>query len=428
MKRKLVSILFIHAFIMGASAQLWTSFTNLNGLSLQARGGIDVINDVNHCDAGWGKSLHPNPQFGVDLDYNLNKKYGFGIAWTFAKNNQWNYDNTVQIFDIYGIVSLANILSPGRDKFFKKLNTDLLIGVGESGSSWKNVTNPVQEDYSDFNYPHLMGGLNIEYNLNQSWALGLNGRFLYFFGESKDYESKNFHPTREGGQVMCLAGMGLRYKFGKDLNIKNQTSIVPVPYSEYSKWSVEAHGGSSIISKTIETNFNPAAGLQLEYDFNPIWGLALDYTWAKNDQKSYESSVNNAAIFASVNMMNLFYYNRQGLIRPFSAYVNLGVGESFTNWKTIPQTEDEKVMEDSNVAYPHFLGGVNFEYNISKNMALGLQGQYRYYYGEPMLHGAGNCFHPTTDGGQGMFNVGVGVRYKIGGEKNIRNCPLYVFQ
>lgn len=426
-KRIINSLFLLGIFASNVNGQ------GLAGLSIEGHAGYNLVNNVNHCPPGWGESLHFNPQFGGQLEYDLNEYVGFGLDYTYAKNDQWNYKNTVQSGAAFISTNIANIFSPGRDGFLSGMAAYLNVGGGVSNAKWSDVTYPTYPalipDGSTMTKPFFLLGVNIEYNVTDFMAVGLHGQMRnYFCKANNDLEPKNFHPTTEGGNNMFTVGLGLRYKF---LDQENMRSKKPSArdYSTFNKFSIEAHGGANLLmgdKKESTGDINPQIGLQLEYDFSPVWGLGIDYTWAKNDQWNYDNTVNNFAIYNSVNLLNAFMSNRGKESEAFNLYFVSGIGEDFAQWSNVidPETEDPQPDGD-NFSYPHVLTGIQFEYCIDKFLSIGLNGQYRYYTGGPVEHGAGNCFHPTTEGDQSTLSFGLGVRYKFGGDRNVRNVTRF---
>lgn len=417
MTRQLILSLFL------ASAYTATA-SGLDGLSVEVHGGYDLVNNVNHCKPGWGNSLHFNPQFGAQVEYDLNEYIGFGLDFTHANNNQWNYKNDVNSGAVFMSTSLGNALGPGRDGFFKKMNTYLNIGGGMSKANWKEVTYPEGvEDGSTMTKPFFLLGLNLEYNVTNFLAVGLNGQFRSYFTKADNEENKNFHPTTEGGNNMYLVGLGLRYKFFDADNLRNK-EMSPRSYSSYNRFSLEAHGGGNVLfgqKQESTSDLNPQLGLQFEYDFSPIWGLGIDYTWAKNNQWNYKNSIQNFALFNSINIINLFNNNRGKETEDFNLYINTGIGEDYAKWSNVTEPEQE---DGSGWSYPHVLAGFAFEYNVDKSISIGLNATYRYYTAEATEY-AGNCFHPTLEGKNSTLSYGVGLRYKFNGSSNIRNCTRF---
>ena len=191
-------------------------------------------------------------------------------------------------------------------------------------------------------------------------------------------------------------------------------------------WSLQVHGGVNVLSSSKSndrnwgpnSDYNPQVGAQVEYTVNPLWGLGIDYTWVRNNQSAYDCYAHDAALFASVNASNLLAKYRSAGWQKFSTYVNGGFGFSWAEWDhSCKQSCDEK---KGHLASPFFLGQLVFEYNINNALAVSLGAETRAY--------TSDNFHPACDGGKFQFAANVGLRYKFGGENNVRNIALVDYE
>lgn len=147
---------------------------------------------------------------GGTIDYSINPLVGLGIE---LMNNPYGgkIDNVTSLdantFDVtpYLSVNLSNLLSPYRQGFWKKVNIFSETGVGAGFFSYSvNNANPV--DGTTF---LAKTGINAEYNISKSWALGLEGQYRYY-----DYTAMAGLPMSKGNSEALTATIGLRYKFG----------------------------------------------------------------------------------------------------------------------------------------------------------------------------------------------------------------------
>lgn len=196
---------------------------------------------------------------------------------------------------------------------------------------------------------------------------------------------------------------------------------------DYANWSVYINGGASQFDGDVTQKYNqinPAAdlhwtaGVGVEYTFTPFWGLGLEYQympysgfssslgqsyWANYGEFDFEGSSHQAHIFTSLNLTNLLNVYRKSW--RFNVYANLGLGASFYEVSqdnivlatgispTITYTRQPAAIDNGrSLLVPMSL---NFEYNISKPLALGLNIHYRAtnkdnYEGEAYVRGVQN--------------------------------------
>ena len=189
-------------------------------------------------------------------------------------------------------------------------------------------------------------------------------------------------------------------------------------------WSLEAHGGVNFTNNSYSNDrsygpnadINPNAGAQIEYTVNPLWGLGLDYTWVCNNQSDFDENMHEGAIFASFNLSNVVAKYRSAGWQKFSTYVNAGAGAAYYEWDNAEVADEKK----GDATSPFVMGGVNFEYNICKWLAVGIDGQVRRF--------TSKNFVPNNNGGAWQFLGNVGLRLKFGGDRNIRNVALVDYE
>jgi outer membrane protein OmpA-like peptidoglycan-associated protein/opacity protein-like surface antigen len=197
--------------------------------------------------------------------------------------------------------------------------------------------------------------------------------------------------------------------------------------ADYTHWSVYINGGASQFDGDVSQKYNQinpgadihwTAGAGVEYTFTPFWGLGVEYQympysgyststsqgwWSNYGEFDFEGSSHQAHLFTSLNLTNLLnVYRKQWR---FNVYANIGLGASFYNASqsnivpaSIPPggwtfARTPKAIEDGrSLLVPMSL---NFEYNISKPLAVGLNIHYRAtnkdnYEGEAYVRGVQN--------------------------------------
>lgn len=184
-------------------------------------------------------------------------------------------------------------------------------------------------------------------------------------------------------------------------------------------WSFELKGGVDYFRYT-DKKFNFEGGADVEYTFNPLWGLGIEYMYKMNNhdqngirKPEFDGTVHDIDLFASVNLSNLLAKYRSAGWQKLNIYANGGVGASIINWEVKNGADDDLVKPVG------VLTGV-IEYNVSKSFAIGLQGRI-----------TGNLksgeLHPYS-GARVNGGANLAVRYKFGGENNIRNVALVDYE
>lgn len=191
-------------------------------------------------------------------------------------------------------------------------------------------------------------------------------------------------------------------------------------------WSLQVHGGVNVLSHCTSndrswgpnSDYNPQVGAQVEYTVNPLWGIGLDYTWVRNNQATYDNYAHDLALFASVNLSNILAKYRSAGWQKFSTYANAGLGIAYSEWDNATGIEDTKCGD---ITSPFVMGALSFEYNINKYLAVSLNGEARAF--------TSSNFHPADLGeGKFQFLANVGLRYKFGGDNNVRNIALVDYE
>jgi outer membrane protein OmpA-like peptidoglycan-associated protein len=172
---------------------------------------------------------------GAVLEYTFNKIIGVGAEYEYNPYcSAILYNGTdlitphaeglTQDASLFGSLNLSNLLKPEREGFWKKTNIYANLGGGAGFYSYDTQKNPVYQGNSIS--PLAFVGLNAEYNLNKSWAVGLESQYRYYF--DKEMGGKYSQADiNQGGNV----SLGLRYKFcakAKQHVRNNEIAAVPV--------------------------------------------------------------------------------------------------------------------------------------------------------------------------------------------------------
>lgn len=237
---------------------------------------------------------------------------------------------------------------------------------------------------------------------------------------------------------------------------------------EDANWSLFLHGGFNVMNGDMNADQGkemkhsvsaPSIGLGAEYKFNPTWGMGVDYTFRRVGVTGNTSIVDaagnpinmanllrgfqhNASIFLTFDIFNLFFPKfptklfALNLIAggDFMAYRNTnqtpvalpvrvdGVKTTINNhWKNKTGTAayQEAYPDDSPARSMSkydfvggFMGGASFEFNVSRDLAVGLRALY-HFYGNDKIDGRPN----VGTNNDGVFDMELILRWKIEADK-----------
>lgn len=200
--------------------------------------------------------------------------------------------------------------------------------------------------------------------------------------------------------------------------VSAQSSASNVTHDDVSKLSVAVKAGLNYDFVMPKGNFGSSLGtllpgISLDYNFNPIFGMGVDFSMLSYNRSIDHGKTNDLTVYSSVNLSNLFSPVRTS--NKLNFYGSLGGGLGWYSYK----------MDDgntNNATSPLMTYGLLAEYSLSRNLALGLEGQYRFYMdfddnvGVAPINGLG------VDGAV----AAVSLRYKFGGKnsKHTRNMSM----
>ncbi len=177
-------------------------------------------------------------------------------------------------------------------------------------------------------------------------------------------------------------------------------------------WSLGLKGGVNYLrwapiaepDRTLTGTINGQFGIFTEATFNPRWGLGLQYMYAMNNQETYDAVNHDIILHSSFNLSNIVAPYRSMGLQKLNVYVNPGVVGTIGVW------ENSNKMADDNRFVVGLYGAGQIEYNVSKYFAIGLEGT--------AMYRMRTCY---PEGGHLTFGANLEVRYKFGGDRNIRN-------
>jgi len=170
------------------------------------------------------------------------------------------------------------------------------------------------------------------------------------------------------------------------------------------------------------------AGGVLELTGNPLWGVGLEVLYLKenhdvkmNNGRNLEGYDLDFTLFGSLNLSNLLAKYRSAGWQKLNIYAMAGPSLSYFNYKGVGRSDGFEYNWDQsgNLDKIGVMAGGLLEYDISKHFALGLEGQGR-------IHSSNQ--YVAKNGGRLVLDANLLLRYKLGGEKNVRNVALVNYE
>lgn len=179
--------------------------------------------------------------FGGNLEYSINPLVGLGVEYMYnpyGHNYQLNATQTGKLEGrthdavIYASINLANLLIPYRTAFWSKMNIygDAGVGVGFYQFKLSDANNNVIVDSRNLGdgvpeTPMAKLGLNLEYNISRSIALGGEVQYRYY-----DRANLGGYTMSKGNSDALTATIGLKFKFGATGNKQHARNISMCEY------------------------------------------------------------------------------------------------------------------------------------------------------------------------------------------------------
>lgn len=236
MKKGLYTLFFAATAFGNLSAQELveansTTMENINysHWSIMARGGISLLSYSQTPDEDYFKNRNYLPNAGLQFEYTCTPLWGWGFDFNYINNNQENYDNTIIGMGLLGSVNMSNWLAPKRKADW--FNAYLNFGMGVPLTKWENATyidedKEIQslKDETQISRPYIKPGISLEFTLGPSFSAGVYAdAFTGLTRPSNHQNTLCIHPTENGGRVILLTGINMRYIINGSRNIRNVT-------------------------------------------------------------------------------------------------------------------------------------------------------------------------------------------------------------
>lgn len=217
--------------------------------------------------------------------------------------------------------------------------------------------------------------------------------------------------------------------------------------TDCSHWSLIFDGGFNSFDGDFSTEmkhpvYAPAVGLGVEYSFTPAIGLGIDYVFdiyrvtgdrsaGPNADILLKGMMHKAGAYLAVDLMSSFSPRAERKL--FSLQLLAGGGAGwFKNSIYYPDAvkgntaNADPLSKDTYKAHPFLMGGVDFEFNLCRSVALGIKGTYSYFTRDDVdgrgFEGMNAIASKNNDG---IFDVTLSLRYKIDAvhKTHMRNIP-----
>ncbi len=188
--------------------------------SLGLKGGVNYLRHAPIAEADRTLSGTINGQFGIFTEATFNPRWGLGLQYMYAMNNQETYDAVNHDIILHSSFNLSNIVAPYRSMGLQKLNVYVNPGIVGTIGVWENEKWGAPDDHKFV--LGLYGAGQIEYNVSKYFAIGLEATSIYRLRQS--------YPA--GGHLTFGANLEVRYKFGGDRNIRNIAWVDYAPKCE----------------------------------------------------------------------------------------------------------------------------------------------------------------------------------------------------
>ncbi len=205
--------------------------------------------------------------------------------------------------------------------------------------------------------------------------------------------------------------------------------------TDISHWSLVLEGGMNMMDGDFNDEmksafYAPTVGLSLIYDFVPSWGLGIDYQYAmfhvsgKQVPDLLKAQQHRADLFVAYDLVNSWFPRAKKKIFSLQAIVGAGLclytrDLYYTNDGRRDPLTYGSLSDNGKMTFSTYLRfGANFEFNLSRSIALGLKGTYSLFLSDDKVDG-----HEAGNSNDGVTDVTLALRYKINANKktHVRN-------
>ena len=219
--KKALLLLIVACIVCTVRAQEETLYSHL---SLGLKAGTSVMNSYGE------NSVLIKDRFnlvsGGSLEYTFNPLFGLGFDYIYLP---YNYDYnpgkltaSANEFTLYASLNFTNLVHQYRS--LQKLNVYANLGGGLSFYNYKNEDNAIPNNKGNDNTIVIPLGLNIEYNINNVFAISLGGEYRYHKATNMKGETRG----APNSNYFVLGALGVRYKI-----LTNKVHVRDISYSDF---------------------------------------------------------------------------------------------------------------------------------------------------------------------------------------------------
>lgn len=232
--------------------------------------------------------------------------------------------------------------------------------------------------------------------------------------------------------LAILALCGTTALYAQEVVASSADTLGVHPYREEgpispktSNWVLYLDAGGNIFdgdfgSEMVHSIYAPTAGAGLMYNFNSGWGIGAEYLYSMYGVKGKEGGDNadvllhgqmhRAEGFLTFDIFNV--WRPQNPRKLFALNLIAGGGAGwFQNDIYYPKKghtgSQEPLSNDKLQCRSFFLGGADFQFNVSRSISIGVKGVYHFFTKDNI---DGRLFGNNNDG---IFDVTLSMRYKI---------------
>lgn len=232
--------------------------------------------------------------------------------------------------------------------------------------------------------------------------------------------------------LVMLALCGTTILFAQEAGVRQDDTLGIHPYkvespiaTGISNWVLTIDAGGNIFdgdfsSEMAHTVYAPTVGLGVVYNFNSGWGIGAEYLYsmygaagkegADNADRILNGQMHRAEGFLTFDIFNVWRpYNPRKLFA-LNLIAGGGVGwfKNDTYYPDKGHTGSQNPMHDDEFACRSmFLGGADFQFNVSRSISIGVKGVYHFFTKDNI---DGRVLGNNNDG---IFDFTLSMRYKI---------------
>lgn len=213
------------------------------------------------------------------------------------------------------------------------------------------------------------------------------------------------------GMVLCAA-QELHANDTTQVMSNNETNTIALAKPNTANWSLFLDAGGNLFDGDLGRNTNPffapSVGLGFTYNFNTTWGLGMEYMYSmhrvkQDDKILFKGQMHRAHAFVTFDIFNVWRPYTPSKIFALNLIAGGGAGYNLV---------DTTYVANGKAFVPLVVVGADFQFNVSKSVALGLKGMYSYAITSDAMDG---ILKGTNN--DGIVDVALSVRYKFNSQK-----------